>query len=191
MKLTKSLAVLGVALLFAACASHPHAAPKQYCSDGRDVPEWTMKGAAAFPGDYGKVFYGRGEASNIGNHSLLATTADNRALADLAKTFRVGVQALMRDYAASTSAADQEGSEQHVEAVQKTVVNETLSGVQISDRCEIRDTGVFYSLARLDVNAFTTAIDKHKELGQKMKEYVKANAEKAFGELDKEIEKQK
>jgi hypothetical protein len=191
MNITKSVLALALFMMMVGCASHPPAAPKQYCSDGRDVPEWAMKGAASFPGDAGKIFYGRGEASNIGNHSLLATTADNRAIADLAKTMRVGVQALMRDYMASTSAADQESSEQHVENVQKTVVNETLSGVQIIDRCEVQGNGVFYSLAKLDVNAFTTAIDKHKELSQKMKEYVRANAEKAFGELDKEINKQK
>jgi hypothetical protein len=184
------ICLLLVGIFISACASAP-TITKAYCSDGREVPEWAIKGAGAFPGDAGKIFYGRGESSNIGNHSLLATTADNRALGDLAKTFRVGVQALMRDYMASTSASDQEGSEQHVENVQKTVVNESLSGVQITDRCDVGAKGVFYSLAKLDVNAFTTAIDKHKELSQKMKEYVRANAEKAFGELDREIEKSK
>ncbi|MBI3794379.1 MAG: hypothetical protein HY280_06580 [Nitrospinae bacterium] len=189
MTFLKSISVLALVALFAGCASAPPppAPPKKYCADGREVPKWTLMGAAAFPGDMGKVFYGRGEASNISNHSLLATTADNRAIAEVAKTFRVGVQSLMRDYMASTSAADKESSEQHVENVQKTVVNESLSGVIIADRCEYEAKGIFYSLARLDTNAFTSAIEKHKELGEKMKEYVKANAEKAFEKLDAEV----
>ncbi|MBI3793397.1 MAG: LPP20 family lipoprotein [Nitrospinae bacterium] len=192
MGFTKYGSILLAIMLFAGCASAPPpppAPPKKYCADGREFPKWVFMGGAAIPEDAGKVFYGKGEASNIKNHSLLATTADNRAIAEIAKTFKVNVQSLMRDYMASTSAADKESSEQHVENVQKTVVNESLSGVMISDRCEDETKGIFYSLAKLDVNAFTGAIEKHKELGKKMRDYVKANAESAFEKLEKETEK--
>lgn len=178
MKLLKAFTVLGMTLFFASCASAPPA-PKAMC------PEWTTKGAAAFPGNAGKSIYGVGMASGIKNPSLLRETADNRAIANMAKQFQVDVASLMNDYMASTSEGDKVAEEQHVENVNKIVVKQTLSGVVVVDRCTDTTTGVSYSLAKLDTEKFKTEIEKNNQLSQKMKEYVKGNAEKAFEKLEK------
>lgn len=172
------------------CATRPKASA-QYCTDGREAPEWTTKGAAAFPGDAGKAFYGRGEASHVHNHSLLRELADNRARADLAKKLDAGVKVLMTDYVASTPASDQESSERQVEGARKTIVNESLLGVAMIDSCDVAEKGIYFSLARLDADAFTTVLDKDKELGRKMREYIRANARRAFENPEKEVEKGK
>lgn len=175
-----------ISVFVSACASAPPPPPKSYCSDGRELPLWTAQGAMAFPADLGKVFYGTGMSNNISNPALLRESADNRAISDLAKQFEVYSSSLMNDYMASTSAADKASEEQHVETVKKTVVKQTLNGVMIADRCQDKQTGVFYSLARLDVATFKNAIDKKAELTGKMKEYVRANAEKLLEKLEKE-----
>jgi len=193
MKFLKTLTVLSMTLVFASCAGTTPGAkgpagtppPKRYCTDGREHPRWIYLGAAAFPGDKGKKFYGKGEASGISDSSLRNETAQNRAINDLAKSFKVAVKSLMEDYRASTSAGDKEAAERHTEAVQRTVVDQTLSGVQLNDACEDTETHVSYVLVQLDTDAFKDAVAKNKELGQKMQEYVKANAEKSFEKLDK------
>ncbi len=181
---------MALAAFFSGCATHTKV-PGQYCTDGREAPEWTIEGAAAFPGDAGKALYGRGEAARIHNHSLLRELADNRARAHLAKMLNAGVKALMTDYAASTSASDQEGNERRVESARKTLVNEGLDEAVIVDRCEVAERGVYFSLAKLDADAFTAAVDRHKELGQKMTDYIRANALRAFENPEKGVEKGK
>ncbi|MBI3581627.1 MAG: LPP20 family lipoprotein [Nitrospinae bacterium] len=177
---------LVLAAFFSGCASRPKPAV-QYCADGREAPEWTKKGAAAFPGDAGRTLYGRGEASRVHNHSLLRKLADRRAMADLARKLNAGVKALMTDYAASTSAADQEGHEQRAESARRTLVNESLDGAVMVDGCEEAEKGIYYSLAKLDADAFTASLDKHKDVDLKMKEYIRANARRAFESREKEV----
>lgn len=68
------------------------------------APEWVAKGTGAYGGERGRVFYGVGSASGIGNASLLRSTADNRARNEVAKIFEVYSLSLMKDYMASTTA---------------------------------------------------------------------------------------
>ncbi len=186
MKIVKLFAVVGLAAFLASCASAPPPPPKAYCTDGRELPAWTMQGGMAFPADIGKVFYGVGMASNISNPSLLRETADNRAISEMAKQFEVYTSSLMNDYMASTSAGDKSAEEQHVETIKKTVVKQTLNGVMIVDRCQDRGSGMFYSLSRLDIDKFKDAISKKGELSDRVKEYVRENANKMAEKLEKE-----
>lgn len=189
MNLKNSLMVICVLALFAACATPPPAAPtppKRYCTDGRELPLWTAKGGLAFPAEAGKIFYGVGMASNISNPGLLREAADNRAINDLGKQFEVYTSSLMEDYMASTSAEGKQAEEQNVEVVKKTVVKQTLNGVTIADRCQESASGMFYSLAQLNMSAFKDAIERKAELGEKMKEFVRSNAERMAEKLSKE-----
>lgn len=186
MKLTKALVIAGLAVFVASCASAPPPPPKSYCTDGRELPAWTMQGGMAFPADLGKVFYGVGMASNISNPSLLREAADNRAIGEMAKQFEVYTSSLMNDYMASTSGGDKSAEEQHVETVKKTVVKQTLNGVMIVDRCQDRGTGMFYALSRLDIDKFKDAINKKADLTAKMKDYVRDHANSLAEKLEKE-----
>ena len=60
-----------------------------------------------------------------------------------------------------------------------------LSGVGIVDHWVAND-GTEYALAQLDMDGFKGQMDKMKELNAKVKEQVKANADKAFDELSAE-----
>jgi len=155
---------------------------------GVQYPEWVLKGSGAFGGEQGKVFYGVGSVTGIKNHALARTTADNRARAEIAKTFEVYSASLMKDYMASTTAGDMTASseEQHVENVIKTFSAQTLSGVQIVDHWFHPVDGTVYALGRLDLQAFTDQLDKMNELNGKVRDYVRKNAERAFMDLEGE-----
>jgi hypothetical protein len=148
-----------------------------------------MKGSGAFGGDRGKVFYGVGSASGIRNFSLLRTTADNRARNEIAKTFEFYTASLMKDYSASTMAGDPNvtSEEQHVEQAIKTVTSQTLSGVEIVDHWQDPNTGEFFSLARMDLEAFKDAFQKQQQLSERVRDYVRQNADRLHDQLDAEI----
>ncbi len=174
------IVVVGI-FFVAGCASAP---PPKKVDKG---PEWVWKGSGAFDTDKGKVFYGVGVASGISNKALLRSTADNRARAEVAKVLETYVAVLSKDYMASTTAGDMSASseEQHVETALKTFSKTTLHGASIVDRWLDREDGTFYSLCELDMYAFKDALDKHKELDSKVRDYVRENAEKMHGELEK------
>lgn len=157
-------------------------------------PGWVTKGSGAFDSPKGKVFFGVGSASGIHNRSLLISTADNRARAEIAKIMETYVAVLAKDYMASTSGGadvSQSTEEQHVEQTLKSFVQITLNGSEIIDRWKDPSDDTQYSLAKLDLTTFKDTLDKAKELNSKVRDYVKANAEKAHDELEKEIEKRK
>jgi len=190
MKLFKGIGLFVVALgLFLSGCSGVDKLTKEPLE--QDKPAWIMKGSGAFGGEMGKVFYGVGSASNINNVSLLRTAADNRARNEIAKEFQFYTASLCKDYQASITGGDIKASseEQLVECVGKTITAQTLSGIKIVDRWEDPKTGAFYSLARLDLDAFKDSLEKAKELDTKVKDYIRQNAERLHQQLEKEEEK--
>jgi hypothetical protein len=147
-----------------------------------------MRGSGAFGGEAGRVFYGVGSVTGIKNHALARTTADNRARAEIAKIFEVYSASLMKDYMASTTAGDMSASseEQHVEQAIKTFSAATLSGVQIVDHWFHPVDGTVYALAQLDLQNFSNNLEKMKELSDKVRDYVRKNAERVHMDLEKE-----
>ena len=190
MKIWSKLILVGVLSLgFVACGGDKKTdgnAPANM--KGIEYPDWVMKGSGAFGGEAGKVFYGLGSVSGIKNHALARTAADNRARAEIAKTFEVYSASLMKDYMASTTAGDMSASseEQHVEQAIKTFSAQTLSGVQIVDHWYHPTDGTVFALARLDLDAFVDSLDKMKELNSKVRDYVRKNAEKVHMDLENE-----
>ena len=178
--ITKVLCLLlGIGLLISlGCAGKEPAAPAR--------PAWVDKGSGAFDVDKGKIFYGVGVASGIKNVALMRSTADNRARAEVAKILETYVAVLAKDYMASTTAGDMSASseEQHVEQALKTFSKTTLHGARIIDRFKDPADGALYSLCELDLFAFKSALDEHKELDEKVRDYVRQNAEKLHGQLE-------
>ena len=180
MKIWSKLILVGVLSVgFAACGGEKKEGNAPANMKGIEYPDWVMKGSGAFGGEAGKVFYGLGSVSGIKNHALARTAADNRARAEIAKTFEVYSASLMKDYMASTTAGDMSASseEQHVEQAIKTFSAQTLSGVQIVDHWYHPTDGTVFALARLDLDAFVDSLDKMKELNSKVRDYVRKNAE--------------
>ncbi len=159
------------------------------CATAPKKPDWITKGPAAFKSDK-KTLYGVGLAENIKSEALRRMTADNRAIAEISKQLSVMSTSLMRDYMASTSATEEEktSGEQYVENTVKTFTSNTISGVKIIDRWD--DGKKTYSLAALNIDDLKNLTDKIQTLSAQAREYIKANAEKAFDKLEAEQRKQ-
>jgi len=177
MKLKKVLIILPLILLYTGCASAPP--PKEAV-----CPEWTMKGDAAFP-ESTDLFYGVGDASDISNISLLRKTSDSRAINEIAQQLNVKSKSMVEDYMNSVSAAGGEASEQSVTQGIKTMVEKSLVGVKIIDRCHDKEAGVHYSLAKFSMENMKKIMDEQGDMDPKLKEYVKENANKFFEKMDK------
>jgi hypothetical protein len=180
------LIVVGAVLLVGCGGAKPDAPTQDI-----QAPDWVIQGGGAGADPSSKVFYGVGSASGIKNMSLLRTTADNRARADLAKVFQFYSASLMKDYMASTLADDPNvtSEEQHVEQAVKTVTSITLSGVLIVDHWQNPSTMEMFSRAKIDLDAFKGNLEKAKELDQRVKEYIKQNADRLHDDLERQTEK--
>ena len=177
MKIAAKLFLLvGFAFALNGCADKV-SAPKNL--EGVDFPEWVVKGSGAFGGE-SKVFSGVGSVNGIKNEALARTTAANRARNEIAKIFNVYSASLMKDYMASTTAGDMTASseEQHVEQAIKTFVAENLSGIEITEYWFHPDGDTIYALAKMDLEKFTDAMTKMKELSAEVRDYVRKNAER-------------
>ncbi|MHB2026726.1 MAG: hypothetical protein ACYCPQ_08850 [Elusimicrobiota bacterium] len=183
---SKAAAVLaGLGLFFAAGCHHYVESPI-----AKNAPDWVNKGNGAFKDGGKSVFYGVGSVQGIRNVPLAQMAADDRGRAELAKIMNDYVAALTKDYMASTTAGDMTKSseEQMVSSTMKNFAQFTLHGAVIVDRWVDRSVTppVYYSLCRLNMDAVQQSLDQSKNLDAKMRDYVKADAEKAFSDLSAE-----
>jgi hypothetical protein len=163
------------------CAgSKPQAGPV-----AEKAPEWVNKSSGAFKDGGQSVFYGVGIAQGIRNRALSVSAADDRARAEIAKIMNQYVSVMGKDYQNSVTAGDMSKSseEQSVTATLKTFAKFTLHGVIIIDHWKDPSDGTMFALAKLDMAAVKKTLDDSKQLDSKVRDYVKANAEKAFDEL--------
>ena len=152
------------------------------------TPGWVEKGSGVYHEDDAKAFYGVGSVVGVHNEPLAWDAAENRARAELAKNFETYTAYLMRDYAASTNAADftKSTEEQNVERAIKTFSAVTLHGVRPIDRYKDEDTGTYYVLTKLDLEDMKQALAQSKELDGEVRDFVRDNAERLFDRLEKE-----
>jgi hypothetical protein len=105
--------------------------------------------------------------------------------------FDLYIAAMMKDYQRSTTAGDFQASaeEQDIVSAQKTITEVTLRVVEIRDHWRDPQNGTLYALAVLDVNGISKSLDDAKQLNNKIRDYVRANARRAFEDMDRELQK--
>lgn len=151
-------------------------------------PNWVEEGSGAYNKDGEKALYGVGSIVGVKNEPLAWDAAENRARAEIAKSFETYTAYLMRDYAASTNAGDfsRSAEEQNVERAIKTFTSTTLSGVRPIDRYKDEDTYSYYVLAKLSLDDMQDMLNQAKELDSGVRDFVRENADRLFDELEKE-----
>jgi hypothetical protein len=178
-----SLLFIAAALALAACGGHKEVKQAGIpTAPASNAPAWVNQGSGAFKDG---SFYGVGLASGIRNRALAVDTADGRARAKVAEVFNTYVAKLNKDYMASTTAGDMKSSseEQNVTQTLKTFTQMTLTGAAPIDHWMDPATGDMYSLVKLDMTSVKQTLDQAKELNAQVRDYVKANADKAFNDL--------
>jgi len=154
-------------------------------------PKWVNRGSGAFDGEHGKAFYGVGLLTGVQNEALARQAADNRARSEIAKLFDTYIAAMMKDYQRSTTAGDFKASaeEQDIVSAQKTITEVTLRGVEIRDHWLSPQNGTLYALAVLDLEGIGKSLDSAQQLNARVRDYVRANARRAFEDMDRELQK--
>ena len=153
------------------------------------------KGCTAFWGDKKgeKKICGVGSVGGTRNPSLARTAAMARARTEIARSLEVKVQAMLKDYQATTTGGQEFGTgaadEQHVVDVSKQITNTTLSGTELADSW-VSANGTFYALVVWDADKFKDSVSQMKNLSESIRKAVIERADKAFEELDTEIQKQ-
>lgn len=175
-----------LAVALAAAAALGACAKQKAAPIAANAPEWVNKGSGAFKDEGGKpAFYGVGIVQGVRNRALAVTGADDRGRAEIAKIMNSYVTVLTKDYMASVTAGDMSKSseEQMISQTMKNFAKFTLHGAMPIDHWKDPADGTMFALVKLDMAAVQSSLQESKDLDAKVRDYVKANAEKAFDEL--------
>ena len=175
--------VLMAAFLMTGCAGKTKDLSRQTAK-----PDWVKKGSCAVKDGKDQAFYGVGSAWGIKNPSLMRTTSENRARAEISKVFNFYTASLVSDFQMSAMAGnvDKTTEEVHTEETMKIFTKAKLSGVMIIDHWMNRDTGQFFSLACMKLSEFEGFMKNAEELSETLRKRVLEHSEKAFEKLEKE-----
>ena len=171
-------------VLFFGCTSTPE--KTRVIVGDYQPPDWVNKGSGAFKDTNEKVFYGVGLADGMQNLSLQRTTADDRAIANVATQIKSVVKRLKKDYESITAAGKDSTERENVDNAMKLLVNQTVSGARIIDHWEHPGKNVLYALARVELSTLQKQIETRKELSDESRDAIKKKAEKLHEEMAKE-----
>jgi hypothetical protein len=146
-------------------------------------PAWVNRGSGAF-NDGSRVFYGVGVVSGIRNVALARSSADTRARAEVGTALNTFISALMRDSQSSISDIQRSEEQQMVEQTIRQFTDVNLSGVRITDHWQDPSNGTLYALAHWDIEQASQSLEQMNQLNARTRDYIRANAERAFDRLD-------
>ena len=193
--LVLALAV-GLATSFAGCASKPKAPEKVMSKEYKGAPDWVVKNCTAYWGEKKgeKKVCGVGSVGSTRNMSLARTAAEARGRAEIAFMLENKVKAMVKDYQATTTGGEEFGTtaadEQHIVSVSKQVTEMTLAGTELVDTW-MSDNGTYYALIVYDAEKFKDAVSQMKTLSEALRKAIIDRADKAFQDMDNEIQTQK
>jgi len=164
---------LMMGLLFSGCSS---------------APDWVKEGSGVMNQDDSTSIYGVGTVEQVPLESIAWEIAENRARAEVAKSFETYTAYLMRDYVATTAVTESSGvsAEQDVQRAIKTFTAVTLNGVRQIERYKDEEKNMYYVLAKLSFKDMKEALSQAKELDKEVKNFVKKNGERIFDRLEQE-----
>lgn len=174
--------LLGVFLALAGCSSKYEMVP--------GAPDWVNQGSGAFADEGAKVFHGVGAVAGITSPSLAVQVADARARADIARQLETYVSAMVRDYQSSQTAPGSTPSAtpppregQQVEQAIKTVSQVSVRGARVLEHWKEPESGTLYSLVKLDLKEFKSALEGLQEIDPELKSFVRSRADESFEQL--------
>lgn len=198
MKITNAL-VLAVATSLAACGGNapapatPATIGNSLAAEFNGAPAWVRQSCRAYWGDQGKgKICAVGSMGGSRNVALLRSGATGRGRTELARSLQTKVAALLKDYQRTVTGGENFGKaaadEQMVQDTSKQLTDTSLSGTEAVDSW-ISESGTMYVLVSLNTETFASAMNQMKQLDKKVQDYVVNNANKAFDDLQGELDK--
>jgi hypothetical protein len=172
-QLLKIFSVLFLALVLGACSSKTTIESDMGLSD---APDWVNEGTQAVSDDDGRLIHGVGMAPSMGDVSLQKATADNRARAEIARVLSTYVDAVIKDYTASTGS----DADLNVEREIRSTTQLALSGARILGHWKDEDTSDVYAFAELDMDAVNKSLKTATALSDAFRDHYKETANANF-----------
>ena len=177
------------------CASAPPPAPpppppqNALQAEMVGAPKWVQMGCGAFFGEKKNLVCGVGAISGMSDISIARTAAQGRGRTEIARSLRLRVKSMLKDYAAVTKGGPGQklNNETHVEDVSKQVTDMTLTGTRIQDTW-VSNAGTMWVLMVLDVESFKGSLKDMQGLDEQLRAAIVKRAEKSFSELNAETE---
>jgi LPP20 lipoprotein len=185
-RITFSLA-LGIAglLCSAGLGACGKPSPKSALAAEMDgLPQWALGKCEA--GLKNKsALCGSGSVQGMSSVSLARSAAEGRARTELARVLQVRVKSMLKDYqsAAQGGPDNETASEQYIEDTSKQISDVTLSGSRLEETF-VSDTGTFWALVVLDVEAFKGSLQQASALNDQVRAAIIARADHSFQQLD-------
>ena len=145
----------------------------------------TMPGWAANPEPACAAGAGKIRGSDV---NMARTAAGNRARQELASMLDSKLSTLIKDYSQSGEADGKDFNEELITKASKTLVSQRLQGAQ-AKKYEAHGKQM-WAYVCLEPDKIASLFDGMEQLGEKQREALRNRAEKAFGALDAELEKQ-
>ncbi|MBR4531326.1 LPP20 family lipoprotein [bacterium] len=153
------------------------------------APDWVLGSSST-----AQQICGVGSAAGSRNVSMMRTTAMQRGRTEISRMLEIKVQAMLKDYQATTTGGEDFGKaandEQHIVDVAKLITDTTLSGTE-QKKTWNSDSGTYYVLMCADIEKFKDSVNNMSQLSESVRKAVTERADKVFDELSKEIEAQK
>lgn len=126
-----------------------------------------------------------GSVQGMTSVSLARSAAEGRARTELARELAVRVKSMLKDYqsAAQGGPDNATSSEQYIEDTSKQITDLTLSGSRLEETF-VSETGTFWALVVLDVDAFKDSLQKANDLNEAVRAGIIERAERSFRQLD-------
>jgi len=147
-----TFSLLFLVLILGACSSRTTIESDMGLSD---APDWVNEGTQAVKDDDGRLIHGVGLAPPMGDVSLQKSTADNRARTEIARVLSTYVDAVIKDYTASTGS----DADLNVEREIRSTTQLALSGVRILGHWKNEENGDVYAFAELDMDAVEETLE--------------------------------
>lgn len=128
---------------------------------------------------------GSGSVQGMSSVSLARSAAEGRARTELARVLQVRVKSMLKDYqsAAQGGPDNETTSEQYIEDTSKQITDVTLSGSRLEETF-VTETGTFWALVVLDVNAFKDSLQQANALNDQVRAAIIERADRSFQQLD-------
>ncbi len=137
-----------------------------------DAPDWVNEGSQAVENNDGQLIHGVGMAPAMGDVSLQKSTADNRARAEVARVLSIYIDAVSKDYTASSGGE----ADLNIEREIRGTTQLALSGARIMGRWKDEETNDIYAFAELDMEAVEATMKTATSLSDSFKRYYKENS---------------
>jgi len=179
----KSLAfvtVISAILILAACAGRTKVESNLHI---KGAPDWVNEGTNILKHDNDRLFHGVGMAPDMGDMSLQASTADDRARAEVAKILTSFMQVVSRDYTAAAKGGNDSMLEQSISRQIDNVSRINLTGSRIIGHWRDEKTNVIYSLAEIDMQQLKSTLQGVQDMDAGFKDRIARQGDNIFDRM--------